>query len=676
MKKRFLPALLALSFALIFPLPALAAEKLKGYDYGDGGENYTVEQTLEAPNADVVLLRRHGVHGFLDQTVGDYELWLCWEDDFKKLILPSTVEVEGEMRPMYPTDRAPDALFLNEAGSVLTYVYSFEEALFNADGKLLHDAGTYTYTVDTATGELTVTHETGGDSSSPSLEAEGTTFVDVTPEDWFAPYVDVCVEAGLMKGVGEGRFDPQGVISQAQAITLAARIHHILNGGNGNLPSAPEDYGILKVSFENGTTLEFDSTQYRFHPVPMSAVLGAEVEGEQLDAMGWLELEDTVNATIALGDGEPAPCLVYWNSVDEERGHVSFRANYEGTEEEKTAFRQIEGKLISVKRPPVGDWFRNTVYYLESVGLADRFPLHFSDLHTDATRADFIGDLNDVAEDLLEPINHISDFPDSTKMYYSDTVYWKDVILSFYNAGILTGKDEFGAFDAEGTLTRAECAAMVARLMEPELRLRFQLPPVQEKYGYTLTYLMDDPMQGHTVTSPVLPLFDGAGDYGGFLTLDGELIPWPGGQKPISIYAMGDLIWCSFWVDGVEQGGLMDKTGAFVLPLQSRFYYAYPVEGGFVASTEIYSHGVHALLDSRGQVVKELGAMSQAEVWELYPRPVFVSQFDIHTWGNYYVDGVKHPVSEDFDWVGNLTDDGRGFVGRDGKIYCIQFFEK
>ena len=46
-------------------------------------------------------------------------------------------------------------------------------------------------------------------------------------------------------------------------------------------------------------------------------------------------------------------------------------------------------------------------------------------------------------------------------------------VLSFYNAGILTGVDDWGTFAPDKTLTRAETAAMVARVARPELRESF-----------------------------------------------------------------------------------------------------------------------------------------------------------------------------------------------------------
>lgn len=64
---------------------------------------------------------------------------------------------------------------------------------------------------------------------------------------------------------------------------------------------------------------------------------------------------------------------------------------------------------------------------------------------------------------LLSAINAITSLPDT-----SDSV-----VLSFYNAGILTGVDEQGTFDGGKSLTRAECAAMVSRIVRPELRQSF-----------------------------------------------------------------------------------------------------------------------------------------------------------------------------------------------------------
>lgn len=64
-------------------------------------------------------------------------------------------------------------------------------------------------------------------SSALGLE---NSFTDVKDSDWFAPYVAVCAENGLMKGTGGGNFSPVGTITVAEVATIAARLGESLNG--------------------------------------------------------------------------------------------------------------------------------------------------------------------------------------------------------------------------------------------------------------------------------------------------------------------------------------------------------------------------------------------------------------------------------------------------------------
>lgn len=115
-------------------------------------EDREVVETLNAELCTAVLTKGR----FVDK-YDDYILSLVYKPGsalgdgaIKQLILPSTVFDAGY--PWHhPTDRAPDGLAISEDGKTLTYSYSFDEALGS-----LHDAGTYLYTVDLATGELTV----------------------------------------------------------------------------------------------------------------------------------------------------------------------------------------------------------------------------------------------------------------------------------------------------------------------------------------------------------------------------------------------------------------------------------------------------------------------------------------------------------------------------------------
>ena len=103
-------------------------------------------------------------------------------------------------------------------------------------------------------------------------------------------------------------------------------------------------------------------------------------------------------------------------------------------------------------------WYTSYVDYLEKLGVEVPDPVK------QATRQEFIAMLAAVVpEDMLTPINQITALPDTADA----------AVLSFYNAGILTGVDDWGTFAGDKTLTRAECAAMVARVARPELRQTF-----------------------------------------------------------------------------------------------------------------------------------------------------------------------------------------------------------
>ena len=107
---------------------------------------------------------------------------------------------------------------------------------------------------------------------------------------------------------------------------------------------------------------------------------------------------------------------------------------------------------------PGQPWYQTYVDYLAGLGVA------VPDGAKTATRQDFITLLAAVVpENMLSPINTITSLPDTED----------PDVLAFYNAGILTGVDAWGTFAGDKTLTRAETAALVARVARPELRQAF-----------------------------------------------------------------------------------------------------------------------------------------------------------------------------------------------------------
>lgn len=103
-------------------------------------------------------------------------------------------------------------------------------------------------------------------------------------------------------------------------------------------------------------------------------------------------------------------------------------------------------------------WYTGAISYLKANGISVGSP------NANATRQGFFRMLSATLPDsMLLPINSITMLPDT-----------KDpAVLRFYNAGILTGVDQFGTFDGAKPLSRGECAAMVARVVDPSLRRSF-----------------------------------------------------------------------------------------------------------------------------------------------------------------------------------------------------------
>ncbi|MDR7855461.1 S-layer homology domain-containing protein [Tissierella sp.] len=57
-------------------------------------------------------------------------------------------------------------------------------------------------------------------------------FNDIEDNAWYAKAVIECYELGFMAGKGEGKFDPKGNVTLAEAVTMAARINKIYYGNS------------------------------------------------------------------------------------------------------------------------------------------------------------------------------------------------------------------------------------------------------------------------------------------------------------------------------------------------------------------------------------------------------------------------------------------------------------
>ncbi len=110
-------------------------------------------------------------------------------------------------------------------------------------------------------------------------------------------------------------------------------------------------------------------------------------------------------------------------------------------------------------------WYEPYVSYATVKGI---LTTTYPDYTAVATRADFAKILAASIDSIdLQPINIVDDgaIPDvDMNSDYADAAYL------LYRAGVLTGSDESGTFNPDSTISRAEAAAIITRIVDPGLR--------------------------------------------------------------------------------------------------------------------------------------------------------------------------------------------------------------
>ena len=168
------------------------------------------------------------------------------------------------------------------------------------------------------------------------------------------------------------------------------------------------------------------------------------------------------------------------------------------------------GSAVSFVRSEEGEsWFDPYLAYLEE---AELLPFTLPDYHVSATRAQMAGIFaatlpqewyDDRNAQLVTDAYLSRDFITDVDEY---TPYQQE-ILWMYRQGILVGADDTGSYFPVNTVTRAEVAALLTRMVEPELRLTpdWVILPYHSAAGMTFSDLVRPPEQVNTA-----PAFDDA----------------------------------------------------------------------------------------------------------------------------------------------------------------------
>lgn len=137
----------------------------------------------------------------------------------------------------------------------------------------------------------------------------------------------------------------------------------------------------------------------------------------------------------------------------------------------------LHGGTVEQAAPGEDWWLPAARYYLAVDGSTTNAPSDFAPYAGDpANRLSFALQMVwSTPAEALPAVNAVKEVPDFTEDRWTDDNLRQDV-LTLYRAGILNGVDQWGRFNPQGKLTRGQAAAMLARVIDPSLRLKFELP--------------------------------------------------------------------------------------------------------------------------------------------------------------------------------------------------------
>ncbi len=366
-------------------------------------------------------------------------------------------------------------------------------------------------------------------------EVPAPTFTDVPAGSWFEEGVMTCAQNGIMVGTGEDTFSPNATLTDAETLMLGYRLYDQTNGGDGSLLKMPEDYGYIRIISDDGSFVHEgyagDRSLWEVPNIHYSA------EGYRLCLRGYGEYTGGASgeATLTFGGKEYRGTLEHMY-----RGSGRYEQdNFFGFEPEDPTLNHLMFDVCYHTAPPT-QWWADLLYTIDQKGwknIFSGFLLLFGNEDYRGGFADLLGTVTDLPKKFNVP-----SIPDGGN----------DHLYKLYEAGIVGGVDPYGTFDSAKTLTRAEAAVMVARILDESQRLTAPPKPMpKEGEGYTLTHLKDGVFSSwymqETYPCCVVGEFeDGGSTYAspvGILTLEGEYIPWSEGlweEKETELQAFSD----------------------------------------------------------------------------------------------------------------------------------------
>jgi hypothetical protein len=282
-------------------------------------------------------------------------------------------------------------------------------------------------------------------------------FADVPAGAWYEAAVKLCYETGVLNGATDTAFSPQEPLTAAQLEVLAARVHWRLQGNEGDPPDAPAGTGQVSITRSNGDPYDaagfarVDATGLKDKELPKGdyiLTIGGNYEDEGYPYM-TVQVDGVKSFRANLDRRNSYDPLFYMF-----RYHIS-EAEYGQYDPmvRINTYAQSDGASVDA-------WYWGADQYLRGLkgAMESALPACLVD---QATRYDAAAVMSLIApEDMLPALRQ--DGPPDTD---------RTDVLRLYQAGVLTGTDDAGTFHGNDNLTRAQFAVLLARLIQPDLRI-------------------------------------------------------------------------------------------------------------------------------------------------------------------------------------------------------------
>ena len=342
-------------------------------------------------------------------------------------------------------------------------------------------------------------------------------FSDVKDSNWFYENVKTAYELGFMNGKSEGAFDPNGNVTVAEGITMAARLHSIYYGTD--IESTTAAASEFRFDFDNLDNVGFnhavgevkDGILIAKPDKPNAAGNydpGIILKNMLLDTRRYNKMKVRMRRD-ALPNTDPSKARletmeIFFGTTNDPKfdaNKVIFHRpaadakleEWYDIEIDFSAHKFWQTELSSIRFDPTNNngvyyidyivlyedansankkWYDKYVDYALANGIIQKAQYDNDEFSRNITRSE-ICDLFATAlpEEYFGAINDIKGIPDVLR----DTKN-ADVYLMLYKAGVLLGSDEKGTFNAASDIRRSEIAAIINRVALPENRVKGTIP--------------------------------------------------------------------------------------------------------------------------------------------------------------------------------------------------------